>query len=103
MVITSDAYKIYIAEEDINYESEEDLTISIYELDEIIINGIINYINDFGYAPIKIGTNAENMIVIDKFEDLNNHYEQHGDMFQDIKIHIHKTATLLPTINEGIL
>lgn len=104
MMIISDAYKIYTVEEYINYESEEDLTISIYELDnQTVINDIKDYINEVGYIPIKIGSNAENTIVIDKFEDLNNHYEQHGDMFQDIKIHIHKTATLLPTINGGLL
>ena len=95
-------YLIYIAEEDIDYESEEDLTISIYELDESIINNIINNINNDGYVPIRIGGSAENMIVIDKFEDLNNHYEQNGNMLQDVKIHIHKTAVLLPIINGGI-
>lgn len=96
-------YNIYIAGEDIDYESEEDLTISIYELDESEINGIINYINNSGYVPIKIGGSAENLVVIDKFEDLNNHYEYGGDMLQDVKIHIHKTAVLLPIINREFM
>ena len=95
------SYKIYTAE-DIDYESEEDLTISIYELNEDKINNIIYDINQRGYVPVKIGTSANNMLIIDKFEDLNNHYEQDGDMLQDVKIHIRKAAAMLPIINQGI-
>lgn len=85
--------------EDIDYESEEDLTISIYELFEEDINDITNSINNVGYAPIKIGLNAGNILLIDKFEDLNNHYEYNGDMLQDVKIHIHKTAVIIPIMS----
>lgn len=87
--------------EDIDYKSAEDLTISIYELNEEKFNIIVNSINDVGYIPVEIGVRAENTLLIDKFEDLNHHYEQDGDMFQDVKIHIHKTAVILPIKDVG--
>lgn len=99
MNIIANGYKIYTTE-NIDYESEEDLTISIYELDEDIINDITYNINQRGYVPVRIGIYAEYMLIIDKFEDLNNHYEQSGDMFQDVKIHIRKAAAMLPIINQ---
>lgn len=87
--------------ENINYNNNEDLTLDVSKLEQYDINNINDSINNNGRVKIAIGVNAENTIFIDKFEVLNE-FEEAGDEFQTVKIHILKTAVILPITHEEL-
>lgn len=102
-LITSEEYTqtgiaIYTREQIDNYDNNEDLTLDISKLNSLRINTINQRINNYERAKISIGINADVEIFIDKFEVLNE-YEEAGDEFQTVKIHILKTAVILPIMN----
>lgn len=104
-LITSEEYTqtgiaIYTREQIDNYDNNEDLTLDISQLSSLEINTINQRINNDERAKISIGINADIEIFIDKFEVLNE-YEEAGDEFQTVKIHILKTAVILPIMNHS--
>lgn len=105
-LITNDEYfqqddaKIYTREAFTNFDDNEDLTLDIYMIGQEDIENINNSIYNNKKSKVGIGLRGKDIIFIDKFEVLNE-YEENDEDFQTIKIHIHKTAVILPIINNN--
>lgn len=86
-------------EENINFDNDEDLTLDVFKIESYDVEEINNNISNNKKSKIRI---SGGIIFIDKFEVLNEYVdEESGNEFQTIKIHIHKTAVMLPQITTG--